>query len=59
MALEDSKQKKIKMSETAAGTVYEFEIEKEEIDMVIVIDASGKVTRQEMKKIKIRLSFLG
>jgi len=44
------KTEEMEMSETAAGTVYEFKIEKEEMDMEVAIDASGKVIKQEMEK---------
>jgi hypothetical protein len=42
------KTEEMEMSETAEGTVYEFKIEKDETDMEVSIDASGKVTKQEM-----------
>jgi len=44
------KTEEMQMSETAAGTVYEFKIEKDETDMEVSIDASGKVTKQEMNE---------
>ncbi|WP_410004971.1 PepSY-like domain-containing protein [Aequorivita nionensis] len=44
------KTEEMEISETTSGTVYEFEIEKDETDMEVAIDASGKITKQEMKK---------
>lgn len=46
------KTEEIEMSETASGTVYEFEIEKGETEMEVAIDASGKITKQEVKNEK-------
>lgn len=37
-------------SETAEGSVYEFEIEKGESEMEVAIDANGKIVKQEVKK---------
>ncbi|GAL64575.1 PepSY-like domain-containing protein [Algibacter lectus] len=38
------------ISETQNGTVYEFEIEKDETEMEVAIDANGKVVKQEVKQ---------
>ncbi|QHI36154.1 hypothetical protein IMCC3317_15130 [Kordia antarctica] len=38
------------ISETKDGMVYEFEIEKGEIEMEVAINSSGKVVKQEVKK---------
>lgn len=35
--------------ETAEGTVYKFEIEKDETEMEVVIDPSGKVVKKEIE----------
>ncbi|WP_246067774.1 PepSY-like domain-containing protein [Changchengzhania lutea] len=40
----------MELSETATGTVYEFEIEKGEDEMEVVINSSGKVVKQEVIK---------
>ncbi|APU11630.1 PepSY-like domain-containing protein [Cellulophaga lytica] len=37
------------ISETQNGTVYEFEIEKDETEIEVAIDANGKVVKQEVK----------
>lgn len=38
------------ISETKDGMVYEFEIEKGELEMEVAINSSGKVVKQEVKK---------
>lgn len=40
----------MEISETSAGSVYEFEIEKGETEWEIAIDSSGKVTKKEEQK---------
>lgn len=43
------KTKEMEMSETKSGMVYEFELKKGESEMEVAIDASGKVTKKEIK----------
>jgi hypothetical protein len=38
------------VSETPEGTVYEFALEKNEVDMEVAISPNGKVVKKEMKK---------
>ena len=38
------------ISETAEGTVYEFELEKGKTEMEVAIDASGKVLKKEVEE---------
>ncbi|WP_028283546.1 PepSY-like domain-containing protein [Olleya marilimosa] len=40
----------VEISETKDGMVYEFEIEKGESNMEVVIDTNGKIVKQEVKK---------
>jgi uncharacterized membrane protein YkoI len=37
------------VSENAEGTFYEFELEKDETEMEVVIDQSGKVVKKEVE----------
>ncbi|MCF8462169.1 MAG: PepSY-like domain-containing protein [Flavobacteriales bacterium] len=38
------------ISETAEGTVYEFELEKGESDLEVTVDANGKILKKEVEE---------
>ncbi|MFH1319700.1 MAG: PepSY-like domain-containing protein [Bacteroidota bacterium] len=38
------------ISETADGKVYEFELEKDKVEMEVAIDTNGKIIKKEVKK---------